>query len=67
MELDIRSKLALQLGSLMLANIEIGHQLEGAQAQISAMQADAKAAAQANHDTAVEARDMPSGAPAPGV
>lgn len=66
MELDIRSKLCIQLGSLMLGNIEIGHQLEGVQAQLAKMQADAKAAAeaQASHDAAADARDMPSGAPA---
>lgn len=65
MELDIRSKLCIQLGSLLLGNIEISHQLEGAQAQLAKMQADAQAAAdaQARHDAAADARDMPSGAP----
>lgn len=65
MELDIRSKLALQLGTLVLTNIELAHQLEGANTAVAQQRARADQL-QAKHDAAVDARDVPSGAPAPG-
>lgn len=81
MEMDLRTKLCLQVGMLMVANIELGHQVEVAQAagseqrsRADKLQADAEAAAkvatsaaasQQAHDAAADARDLPGGAPVP--
>jgi hypothetical protein len=62
--MDFRTRIANQMGSLLLANLEAVQATEDAQVAIA--QKDAQLAeAQAKFDAAVDKRDDPSGAPAP--
>lgn len=64
MEMDLRTKVALQLGQLLLSNVEMAHQLEEANAQLAAQAGHATRAA---HDATTDARDLQSGAPVPAM
>ena len=79
--MDLRTKIAAQVGNLLISNIELTDQLEEMHAQNVAqkqradkLQAEAEAAAKAAadaaaaqqaHDASVDAHDLPSGALAP--
>jgi len=69
MTVDLNSKISQHVGGLSLANIELAHRLDAAIANAAEWKAkhDALllAQSQAKHDAAVDARDMPSGVPAP--
>ena len=60
MILDVNSKIAMQMGNLMLTNIQLAHQLQQMQADAQAV-ADAKA----KQDTAAPPSQQPSGTDKP--
>lgn len=72
--MDLHSKNCMNVGSLVLANIELGHKLEQAEAQLVSLREamtrakqPADQSVQQRFDAAVDARDMPSGAPSSGI